>query len=257
MEIISTIWMFVIGTIFGSFYNVVGLRVPKNESIVTPASHCPNCNSKLGVLELIPIISYVMSKGKCKHCKEKISLVYPIFEIACGLLFVLAYLSFGRSFELIIALTFISMLIIITVSDFTYMIIPDSVLITFGGLLIIELGVINGINELLISLLNGLGAFILMFALKKFGDFLFKQESMGGGDIKLMFIIGLVLSFPMSILSIFLASFIGLPISLIYLRNGNNHIIPFGPLLAIGAVIILLLQIDMQTILDMYNINFY
>ena len=94
-----------------------------------------------------------------------------------------------------------------------------------------------------------------MFGLKKLGDFLFKKESMGGGDIKLMFIVGLVLSFPMSILTIFLASIIGFPISLMILKKNSDHVIPFGPLLAIGAVIILLLQINIGTILNLYGLS--
>ena len=86
MEIIVSIWMFMMGTIFGSFYNVVGLRLPKGESIVSPGSHCMTCNHKLTAIELIPIISYFLSKGKCKHCGAKISYIYPLFEAACGLL---------------------------------------------------------------------------------------------------------------------------------------------------------------------------
>ncbi len=251
MTIYISIWMFIIGTIFGSFYNVVGLRLPKGQSIVSPPSHCPNCNNRLTSLELIPIISYVIQKGKCKHCNKKISIVYPVFEIVCGLLFMISYLVFGFNKELIIALTFISMLIIIVVSDFNYFIIPDSILIIFGILLIIEIAVIKG--NIINHLLNGLWAFIFMFLLKKFGDFLFKKESMGGGDIKLMFIIGLTLSFSKGILSIFFASFIGLPVSLIYLNKSKDHIIPFGPFLALGSIIILFTGIDLSTFLNLYN----
>ena len=254
MEVIMFVWMFIIGAIFGSFYNVVGLRLPEGKSIVTPPSHCPKCNHKLTGMELIPIISYIIQKGKCRSCGEKISIIYPIFETACGLLFALAYLSFGFSPELIIALTFISMLIIIVVSDINYLIIPDSILLIFGIALIAEIGIIHGIDALIKALANGVLAFILMLALKKFGDFLFKKESMGGGDIKLMFIIGLVISFPMSILAIFLASLIGFPIALMILKKNSNHVIPFGPLLALGAIIILLLQLNFDSILNLYSL---
>ena len=253
MEIFITIFMFIIGAIFGSFYNVVGLRLPKGESIVTPPSHCPNCKHKLSALELIPIISYFIQGGKCRHCGEKISYIYPIFEAICGLFFALAYVSFGLSPMLLIALTFISMMIIIVVSDFNYLIINDSVLLTFGSLLAIETFAVKGFENMLIALGNGVLAFILMFALKKFGDFLFKKESMGGGDIKLMFIIGMTLSFPVSVVSIFLASLIGLPISLIYLNKSSSHIIPFGPFLALASIILLLTQIDFNSILNFYG----
>ena len=234
MEIIVSIWMFMMGTIFGSFYNVVGLRLPKGESIVSPGSHCMTCNHKLTAIELIPIISYFLSKGKCKHCGAKISYIYPLFEAACGLLFALSYLSFGLTPDLIIALTFISMMVIIVVSDYSYLIIPDSILIIFGSLLAFEITLISGFETLFTSLMNGLGAMIFMFALKN------------GGDIKLMFIIGFVLSFPLSIVSVFLASLIGLPISLIYLNKSNDHVIPFGPFLALGSIILLLMQLNID-----------
>lgn len=253
MDVIMTIWFFIMGIIFGSFYNVIGLRIPKGQSIIFPASHCPNCNKKLGFFELIPIISYIFQKGKCKHCAQQISIIYPIFETVCGLLFALAYLSFGFSGELIIALTFISMLVIIVVSDSKYLIIPDSILLIFSVLLSIEISIFHGVDYLLIAIVNGVAAFLLMLGIKTLGDFIFKKESMGGGDIKLMFVIGLVLSFPMSIFSIFLASFIGFPISLFYLKKSKEHIIPFGPLLATASILILILQIDINMIFNFYN----
>ena len=253
MEILIGIFLFIMGTIFGSFYNVVGYRLPKGESIIFPPSHCTNCNHKLTSLELIPVLSYIFQKGKCKHCHQKISLFYPIFELLTGILFVLCYLSFGLTPQLIIALTFVSLMIIIIVSDYHYLIISDEVLITFGIILFIEMLIINGLNSALYSLLNGLLAFITMFLLKKLGDFLFKKESMGGGDVKLLFIFGMVLTYPIAILSIFLGSLIGLPIALIILWKKKNNIIPFGPLLSIGATILLLLQINLETLVNLYK----
>ena len=123
MEIYYIIVFFIIGTIFGSFFNVVGYRLPKGKSIVFPPSHCPNCNNKLTPKELIPIISYIIQKGKCTHCKTKIPCFYVIFELITGILFALIYLVYGLTPEIIIPLTFISMLIIITISDYNYMII--------------------------------------------------------------------------------------------------------------------------------------
>ena len=253
MTIFISIFMFIMGTIFGSFYNVVGYRLPKGESIVFPPSHCPKCNHKLTFFELIPILSYVFQKGKCKKCHQKISLFYPIFEALTGILFVLSYLSYGLSYELIIVLTFISMMIIIVVSDYSYLIIPDSVLIIFGSLLLIEILLINGLNAALLALLDGILAFITMFLLKKLGDFIFKKESMGGGDIKLLFLFGMVLSYPIAILSIFVGSLIGLPIALLILYKKKDHVIPFGPFLAAGATLLLLLNIDINTIINLYR----
>ena len=253
MEIIIGIFIFIIGTIFGSFYNVVGYRLPKGESIVFPPSHCTNCNHRLTNIELIPILSYIFQKGKCKHCHQKISLFYPIFELLTGILFFLCYISFGLTPKLIIALTFVSMMIIIVVSDYHYLIISDEVLITFAIILFIEILAINGLTSALYSLLNGLLAFLTMFLLKKFGDFIFKKESMGGGDIKLLFVFGMVLTYPIAILSIFIGSLIGLPIALIILLKKKDNIIPFGPFLVAGATLLLLLQINLDTIINLYK----
>ena len=253
MEIAFGIFLFIIGTIFGSFYNVVGYRLPKGESIIFPPSHCTNCNHRLTALELVPVLSYIFQKGKCKHCHQKISLFYPIFELLTGILFALCYISFGLTPKLIIALTFVSMMIIIVVSDYHYLIISDEVLITFSLILFIEILIINGIEPALYSILNGLLAFATMYLLKKFGDFLFKKESMGGGDIKLMFIFGMVLTYPIAILSIFVGSLIGLPIALIILWKKKDNIIPFGPFLAAGATLLLLLQVNIDTIINIYK----
>ena len=253
MEVFILIFIFVIGTLLGSFYNVVGYRLPKGQSIVFPPSHCPNCNHRLGASELIPILSFIFLKGKCKHCRQKISAFYPVFEFLTGLLFVISYIIFGPTKEFLLAITFVSLLIIIVVSDYEFMIIEDSVLIFFSILLFAEIWWINGLTKALYSLLNGILAFFTLWALKKFGDFLFKKESMGGGDIKLLFIFGMVLSYPIAILSIFLGSLIGLPISLIIMAKKKAHIIPFGPFLALGAIILFFTQIDIQTIVDFYH----
>lgn len=241
---------FMIGIIFGSFYYVVAYRIPKGESIVSPPSHCPNCNHRLGPLELIPIFSYLLQFGKCKNCKCKISIFYPLFEFVCGLLFGLSFLSYGFSFELIIVLLFVSMITIIILSDYYYMIIPDEVLIFFGVSIIISMFFINGWYYALIHILYGMVSFVIMYSLKLFGDFLFKKESMGGGDIKLLFMFGLMFGWQMSIVSIFLASIIGLPISLILLKKNNEHVLPFGPYLGCAALIIVLCHIDINMVIN-------
>ena len=95
MEILYTIYFFIFGTILGSFYNVVGYRLPRGESLIKPRSHCTNCNHVLTPIELIPILSFLIQGGKCKNCKQKISWFYTIFEFLTGLLFALSYIIFG------------------------------------------------------------------------------------------------------------------------------------------------------------------
>lgn len=242
--------MFIFGACFGSFYNVVGYRLPRNMSIIRPNSHCTTCNHELNVIDLFPILSYIFLKGKCRYCKAKVGLFYPIFEFLTGLLFMLSYLKFGFSYELIIALIFISMSLIVMLSDFSTMIIPDEVLITTSLLVIVVDFIFLGFQPTIYAIVNGMIAFLCMYLLKLLGDFLFKKESMGGGDIKMMFVFGLVLGWPTAILSIFFSSFIALPASFVLMAKNDAHEIPFGPFLVIAAMILLLSGIDMNFILD-------
>lgn len=238
MIIYYSIVFFIFGTVLGSFYNVVGDRLPRGESLISPGSHCSNCGHELKALELIPIFSYIFLGGKCKKCHHKISIIHPLFELLCGLLFLISFIIFGFTLKFIIALTFVSILLIVIVSDYEYMIICDEVLIIGSVLLILESFFYKGIQFMFISILYGLISFGIMWLIKILGDFFFKRESMGGGDIKLMFVFGLVLGLPNSLLSIFLASLIGLPISLIFLYKNKEHEIPFGPYLSIAALIL-------------------
>ena len=248
------ILFFILGAIFGSFYNVVGYRLPKGESLLYPSSHCTRCNHKLGPLELIPILSYLFLGGKCKKCKEKISCFYPLFEFFSGLLFALSYVVFGFSLECLLSIVFISMLLIIIISDYQTMIIPDSVLIVFSAMIVVIKFFIGGMGEVGISLLHSIGAFTFMLLLKLFGDFIFKKESMGGGDIKLLAVFGLMFGFPMSMVSVFIAAIIGLPVSIILLKRKSTHEIPFGPFLAIAAILIVLSRLNINTIINILTI---
>lgn len=250
MVIYYSIIIFIFGICLGSFYNVVGYRLPKKESLIYPSSHCTKCNHKLGASELVPIFSYLFLGGNCKNCKDKISLFYPIFELMTGMLFTISYWIFGFSMDFIIAITFISILLIVIISDYQTMIIPDEVLLFGIIIIIIEIFIQSGIQNTIIAIGSGFLSFIIMFGIKKLGDFMFKKESMGGGDIKLMFLFGLVLGPIMSIISIFLASFLALPVSIFILKTKKEHIIPFGPFLSISAIIILLFQINFSSILQ-------
>lgn len=256
MEVYYLIVFFIFGTVLGSFYNVVGYRLPNNMSLIRPASHCTKCNHKLTPIELIPIISYVIQGGKCKNCKDKIAIFYPIFEFTTGILFALTYLIFGINIDMFIALVFLSMVLILILSDILYMVIPDSLLI-FCGSIIFILKVIQGGFSIIPSLLiDMIIPFIVLYLFKLLGDKIFKRESLGWGDIKLMLVFGLTIGWKLSLLSIVLASFIALPISLVSLKlKGNkSHELPFGPYLGISALIFLFTRVDAVTILKFLGI---
>lgn len=258
INVLNSICIFILGLVFGSFYNVVGYRLPNNMSIAFPASHCPNCNHKLKFYELIPVLSYIFLKGKCSSCKKRISIFYPFFELLTAILFTISYLIFGFNLKFLIALVFISVLIIVSISDLKYFIIPDEALI-FGSIIMLIIYIINtftndiGIYKgIIMPLLNGAASFALLYLFKVLGDTLFKKESLGGGDIKLLFFIGLTLGFDMAIVTIFLAAFIALPISIISLIKNDNNILPFGPYLSIASIIILLTNLDLNTIMNFF-----
>jgi len=250
VEIYFLVMMFVFGCVMGSFFHVVATRLSLDQSIVKPGSHCPRCKHMLKWYENIPIISYIMLKGKCSSCSSKIPISYLVVEIITGLLFSVCYHSFGMSRELLIALVFVSSLVIIIISDIEYMIILDQVLI-FGSLAILLIYVIFfGLEECAYSIYSGVGAFLAMYLIKVLGDKAFKKESLGGGDIKLMFLFGLVLGFPMAIITIFLATFIAFPIALIILFSNKDNVIPFGPFLSMAALLIFVSKFDLMDVLE-------
>ena len=176
IEWICYIAFFAFGSVLGSFYNVLGLRIPNNESVVFPSSHCPNCGHYLKWYELIPILSFIFLKGKCSNCKKKISWLYPFNEFFCGLLFAISYYSFGLTWELVIALVISSLLILVIASDMTYMIIPDRFTVISSIIIIIVKLFDVGLYETFTSLLSGLLSFGLMFAIMKLGNIMFRKE---------------------------------------------------------------------------------
>ncbi len=238
METVYIIIFFIFGTVMGSFYYVIATRLSQNLSIVSPPSHCEKCNHRLKWYELIPIVSYIIQGGKCRECKAEIPISYLLMEVCTGVLFAVCYHVFNLSLDLVSALIFVSSLIIIIISDIEYMIILDEVLI-FAVLGIIIVDMFNlGLYETSIRILYGVGAFATMLLIKKMGDVLFKQESLGGGDIKLMFLIGLVIGYSMAVCNIFFSTFIAFPIALFLLITKKDNIIPFGPFLSMSAIIL-------------------
>ncbi|MBQ6546816.1 MAG: prepilin peptidase [Bacilli bacterium] len=248
-KIYFTIAFLLIGLIFGSFYNVVGLRVSKKENLLFPGSHCPKCNHKLKPYELIPVFSFIFLKGRCKKCKERISIMYPFIELCTGILFAVSFYKYGFSTDLILALLLSSLLMIIVVTDLNFYIIPDSIIVAFGILIFIYNIIDKGILDACTYVVYGLLMFGLMYALMKFGNALFKKESLGGGDIKLMGILGMINKPIVSITALSLAAFIALPCSIYFLKKNKDKVIPFGPFIVIGFILIMFLGIDTNDII--------
>ena len=254
MDLIYLIIFFVFGLFMGSFYTVVGLRLPRGENFISNRSYCDSCYHPLSFLDMIPIFSYLFLKGRCRYCKNKIDSLSTYMELFTGILFALSYYVFGLSFEFVIALGVVSMLIILSVSDMSYMIIPDQVLIFFTGYFLIVITIFKGLFEAMVAILFGLILFSIMYLIMLLGNFLFKKESLGGGDIKMMFVFGLILSPITGILSIFLGSFLALPVSLLILKKKNQNLIPFGPFLLISLTFIYFTGINDKMIIDFFRL---
>ena len=250
METYIYIMIFIFGSVMGSFLNVLAVRLSNNESILWPGSHCHNCNHRLRWYELIPVVSYLIQKGRSRCCHTIIPISYLIIEIVTGVLYMVSYHSFGFSYDFIISLIFISSLIVIIVSDIEYMIILDEIIAISSILIILLELVFYGLDYTVYKILAGIFAFITMYVIKLIGDRLFKRESMGGGDIKLMFLFGIVLGYPLAICDIFLATFIAFPVAIFILFSRRDNLIPFGPFLAMGAIIIHISKVNIDGIIN-------
>ena len=250
METYIYIMIFSFGSVIGSFLNVLAVRLSNNESILWPGSHCHNCNHRLRWYELIPVVSYLIQKGRSRCCHTIIPISYLIIEIVTGVLYMVSYHSFGFSYDFIISLIFISSLIVIIVSDIEYMIILDEIIAISSILIILLELVFYSLDYTVYKILAGIFAFITMYVIKLIGDRLFKRESMGGGDIKLMFLFGIVLGYPLAICDIFLATFIAFPVAIFILFSRRDNLIPFGPFLAMGAILIHISKVNIDGIIN-------
>lgn len=234
MHVIVSVSFFLLGTIFGSFFNVVGLRLPKDESFINDRSHCPSCNKQLAAYELIPILSFILQGGKCRHCKANISYQYPFIELLTGLLFLYSYLQIGFSPELMTALLLVSMLIIILVTDLKYMLIPNNILLFFLPLFIV-MRIIQPLDPWWLPIAGGLFGFIMLTLI-----IILSRGGMGGGDMKLFAVLGVVFGPGHLLVCFFLACLLGAIIGLLLLLFKvikRKQPIAFGPYIAAAAII--------------------
>jgi leader peptidase (prepilin peptidase) / N-methyltransferase len=236
------IFVLLVGLVIGSFLNVCIYRIPEGKSILWPNSHCPACQKSLNWYHNIPVLSYVALGGRCSFCGKKISLRYPSVEFLTGLLFLAVFHRFGLSFVPLVYAFFVSLLVVITFIDLDFQIIPDVISlpgIVAGFLCSFAIPWLNWSDSLLGILLGG-GSLLLVAKVYKL---LTNVDGMGGGDIKLLAMIGAFLGWKAILPVIFLSSMIGclIGIPLMLLKGGGTKLaIPFGPFLALGAVIYML-----------------
>lgn len=232
----------VLGLMLGSFANVIILRLPEGGNIAFPRSHCPNCKHLIPWYYNIPVLSFIFLKGRCGFCSEKISWRYPIVEFLMGVLFALLYFYFGPSWSLLEYSYFIFALVVCSFIDFDHYILPD--VFTLSGIVIGLVGAYlnpeRAFVDALLGVLFGGGALWLLAVIYFWWT---GQEGMGGGDIKLLGWIGAMAGYKSLPFVLFTSSVTGLVMGLILSRGkgtGLKTVIPFGPFLALGAVLYLL-----------------
>lgn len=243
-ETVSYVIIFALGSLIGSFLNVCIYRVPRSLSVISPSSRCPSCTTPIKPYDNIPVLSYVLLRGKCRVCKAGISFRYPLVELLNALLYVFVVYRFGFEWHSIIYGIFCSALVVITFIDLDFQIIPDVITlpgtvigIVAGSLLMPDPFMrytLLGFKASVIGLLTGGGLFYAIAVLSKGG--------MGGGDIKMMAMVGALMGWKSVLLTIFLGSLTGAAFGIFLMitqGKGRKTKIPFGPFLALGTIITL------------------
>lgn len=237
--LILALFALVTGMVVGSFLNVCICRLPKGESVVSPPSHCPRCEYRIRWYDNIPLISYLLLRGKCRGCGMRISWQYPLVELLNGLLTLALFLRFGPTPVFLVLFLFCSALVVITFIDLEHQIIPDE--ISLPGIVIgfISSFFLQGhswLNSLLGILLGGGSLLLVAYGYQ----WLTGKEGMGGGDIKLLAMMGAFLGWKSIPFIIFASSLVGSVVGLTMMRvqkKDSKLAIPFGPYLAFGAVL--------------------
>ena len=229
-----------LGLAIGSFLNVLIYRLPRKIAFISDRSKCPGCDTRIKWYQNVPLVSYLFLAGKCANCKKRISVRYPLVEALNALVYLYFYWQFGLSYEFAVFSFLLTVLLVIFFIDLDFQIIPD--VITLPGILFgLALSFLPGgigIYAALIGMLVGGGS---LFLIAMLGDWLFKKESMGGGDIKMAAMLGAFLGWQKILLIFISSSVIGLVVSLIMMsfsaKLRKERVIPFGPFLAVAAVL--------------------
>ena len=232
-EMLFYVYAFFTGLILGSFYHVVAYRIPLGYSIIKPRSHCSHCSHVLQLKELIPILSFCIQKGRCTQCNIKISYLHPLFEGISGVLFLLTAVFVGVDGQLIIAWTLLSLLLIVSITDLLYMVIPNQILLFFAGLFLIERFFIQP-SLWWDGLLGAMVMFMLLYIIQTI-----YPKGIGGGDVKLFILLGFVVGTKVILLSLCFSSLFGLCfliISIALKRMTYNEPLPFAPFIALGTI---------------------
>jgi leader peptidase (prepilin peptidase)/N-methyltransferase len=225
----------VAGLCVGSFLNVCILRLPKEQSLISPPSTCPQCGQRIAWYDNIPLVSWIALRGKCRRCGNAISAQYPLIEALVGALWLAAYLKYGVSVHALAGALFCTILLGIGITDARHYLIPDE--FTWGGLgLGLALSLVGGWQGFLQAVIGAAVGFGLLYAVGEAGRWLFKEEAMGGGDVKMMAMVGSFVGWKGVLLTIFAGALLGTLI-FVPLSLRKKRLVPFGVFLAVGAAV--------------------
>ena len=226
----------VFGSLIGSFLNVCIVRWPAEQSVVRPRSRCPKCGYQITWYDNVPVVSWLLLGGKCRSCRTPIGALYPVIELATALLWAWMVWRFGLTLEAAKGALFCTILLGIAMTDAREYLIPDE--FTWGGLVIgLGFAAAGGLSALLTAALGAAVGFTLLWAIGALGTWAFKEEAMGGGDIKMMAMVGAFVGWQGVLLTIFLGALAGTVIFLPLSLMGKKRLVPFGVFLAMGAAL--------------------
>ena len=248
LDSIMVVYSALLGLILGSFVNVCIYRIPLKKSIVFPPSSCPNCGEKIRFYDNIPLISYVLLLGKCRHCRNPLAWHYPFVEAVTGLLSLALFIKYGLSYQYILYLIFTTSLVAISFIDLQHQIIPDVISLPgiVAGLAASFLpGDISWLDSLIGIIAGGGSLYLVAVVYERITG----KEGMGGGDIKLLAMIGAWLGWMSLHFIILISSFAGVAVGVPCLLLGGKGLrvrIPFGPFLALGALLFFFFSHDIM-----------
>lgn len=241
---LTKIAVFLFGSIVGSFLNVCIWRIPRNESIIRPPSHCPKCGKTILWYDNIPFLSYILLKGHCRYCKTKIPFTYFLVELITALLFLITFNFYGLKPLFFIYSLLFSSFVVITFIDLKHQIIPDEISysgIIIGFILSLIYFPLQGENSLKQSALNSFLGILVgggsIYLIGTMGEFIFKKEAMGGGDVKLLAMVGAFIGWKLTLLTFFISPVFGVVAGIVTKIKYKTDIIPYGPYLCLGTIV--------------------
>ncbi|MCK4858292.1 MAG: prepilin peptidase [candidate division Zixibacteria bacterium] len=239
---LPSLYFFGVGAIVGSFLNVLIVRLPRGENFVSRRSHCPHCGALIRWYDNIPLLSFAILGGRCRCCRGNISWRYPLVELLTGAAFLLTYQLYGVSYRMILADLFLALLLVISIIDFREYIIPDKITIP-GIILGFAAAFVNPSITPMESFIGFLAGGVSLYLVALLGDYIFRKESLGGGDIKLAAMLGAWLGWQNMIIIFFGGALLGLVYAIFQMARSRQmrrtRLIPFGPFLSLAALIAL------------------